>query len=122
MSLKNSHQFLFPKLTVTNANIASAPLWADNILRASFQFVFTGTPTGTLQLQWSNDMSTGLPANQFVPANWTNLGSSVAVAAAGIFAIPYQEFCYEYLRVLYTDGSSGASTATFFGTYKVQGL
>lgn len=114
----------------TNANIIGIPQWSNGIVRASFQAVVTGsTATGTLQLQVSNDIPIGLPANQFVPTNWTNLGTSVAVAAAGVFFVPaiasnvgYIETCYEYMRVNWTDGSSGANTGTVICRMKSDGF
>lgn len=116
--------------TPASANINSIPQWTDQIVRASFQAVVTGsTSTGTLQLQVSDDKAVGLPANQFVPTNWTNLGSSVAVAAAGIFWVPaisgttgYVECSYEYMRVVWTDGSSGANNGSVICRMKSMAL
>lgn len=96
-----------------SANQVSNPQWSDNIVRASFQFLATdSSAAGTLQAQGSNDHAVGLPPNQFVPANWNNIGSPVTVAGKGPYLIPAIECSYEYLRVTYTDTSSGMAIGT----------
>jgi hypothetical protein len=94
--------------SATNQN--STPQWTDTIVRASFQIVNTGTSTGSVQLQGSNDQAIGLPANQFTPTNWFNIGSAVTINAAGVFSIAEQELCYEYLQLVYTVNSAGVGS------------
>lgn len=102
--------------TANNANSATGPIKASTWARATFQAVLTGTPTGTLQVQGSNDFFDGpdsaRQAQSWVPTNWENIGSSIAVSSSGGFLTPEIETCYEYMRVTYTDGSSGAATGT----------
>lgn len=107
-----------------NASSNSKNVWADSIARASFQVATLGTGVinGTFQLQGSNDQAVGAPAGQFNPINWTNIGPASTVnvatptavyllaAAAGLQNI---ETSYEYMRVVFTDASSGAATGTF---------
>lgn len=101
---------------LVNANQASVAQWSTDIVRVTFQAVVTGTPTGNIKIQGSNDYAKGLPPNQFQPTNWSDVGSSVAVAAAGVFLIPSsgvpQECSYQYIRLIYTDTSGGTATGT----------
>ena len=113
-------QNIIPASTVMNANINSQALQLENMFGYSIQIVFTGTPTGTFKLQASADPVTR--ANQtfgangvvtYAPTNWTDIAnSSQAVSAAGNIMWNYNQLAgYNYVRVVYTDGSSGGSTA-----------
>lgn len=117
------------KLAV-NAN-QSAVIYATDIVRFSIQAVATGTPNGTLQLRFSNDKPVGVNPASFVPTNWTNLGSSVAVAAAGTFSVPAAasapwfnavESAYAYLQLVYTDSSGGTAVGTISANIEVKSL
>ncbi len=100
---------------VSNSNsFNSGVVWAGSIVRASFQItVGSGSAVGTLQLQASNDQSSGLPANQFLPTNWNNVGtasvSCSTTATSRSFLIVSTECSYEYLRCAWTDSSGGAA-------------
>lgn len=107
---------------VANLSINSTPVWADCIVRASVQAVVTGTVNGAIQLQVSNEQAFGAPANQFVPTNWSDLGSSIPLTSAGSYSIPLFESSYEYLRVVYADASSGSATGTVAVRIKSMGL
>lgn len=106
----NNNQ-IFSSLPVVS-NQTSLPQWSDMIVRASFQVVVAGTNTGgTLQVQVSNDQAVGLPANQYVPTNWSNLGSSVAVSGGNaVYLISEIEMSYEYVRLVYTNTVAGVQT------------
>ncbi len=85
----------------TAASRNSIAIPAAFIVRASFQVVTTGSATaGTLQAQFSNDIIT--------PTNWTNVGSPVTVTGAAVWGIPAIETSYNFLRLIYTDTSTGA--------------
>lgn len=72
---------------------------------ASVQAVVTGTATGTLKLQVSND-------DNGSASNWSDLtGATVSVSSAGAYLIPAQNMCYQFLRAVYT-ASSGTGTIT----------
>lgn len=98
---------------VTSANITSSAIDMSQIFKMSAQVIVgTGSSTGSLQLQVSNDHSTG--AQQFnnqTFTNWSNLGSAVSVSGSGSTLIAQQDMCYKALRAIYTDGSSGTGTA-----------
>lgn len=122
MSLRPANNPIIPA-TAANQNVNSQILWARDIVRISVQAVVTGsTADGTLQLQFSNDQATGAKPEQFTPTNWSNLGSAVTVAAAGVFAIDETECSYEYLRLVWTDTSSGANNGNVSARSKSMGL
>lgn len=108
--------------TIANAAINSSVVWADDIVRASFQAIVAGTVNGAIQVQVSNEQAVGLPANQYQPANWTNLGTTVALTSAGSYFVPLFESCYEYIRVVYSDSSGGTATGSVAVRMKSLGL
>ena len=102
-----------------NASYNSPYTPLKNIYTYSVAAIITGTPTGTIKLQASNDPetndtqtnSTGLiPA--VGPTNWVDIAnSSFSLSAAGETMWNVNAVGYNYVRVVYTDGSSGTSTA-----------
>ncbi len=93
----------------TSASRNSSAIWSEFLVRASFQAVVTGSSSaGTLQMQGSNDYPGEKQGTLFTPTNWSNVGSAVTVSAPGVFLIPSTECSYEYIRVTYTDTSSGS--------------
>lgn len=106
---------LFAPGTVLNANLNSAPMQLQHMFGFSIQLVWTGTPTGTFKLQGSSDSVYVAPRNTLspeTPVNWTDIAnSSEAVSAAGSFMWNVSDAFYNFVRVVYTDASSGASTA-----------
>jgi len=105
-----------------NATHTSTIIWANDIVRISVQAVVTGTPTGSLQMWVSNDLSHGNATTQQDPLNWTVLGTAVTISAAGTFLISEIETSYEFIKLVYTDGSSGAATGTITVRAKAMGL
>lgn len=107
---------IFPILPlIMNANLTSQAYQLTEAWSYSIQIVFTGTPTGTFKLQGSSDnIIVGIPsliATQS-PIHWTDLvNSSESVSAAGSLIWDVPNPGYNYVRVIYTDGSSGVSTA-----------
>ncbi len=100
-------------INLTNSN--GHVIWSNGIVRASFQAaVSAGTVNGALKVQASNDKPTGAMPENFIPTNWNDIsGATVTIAtAATSYMIPYQELCYEYLRLVYTDASGGTATST----------
>jgi hypothetical protein len=99
----------------STASFVSTVIYATDIVRASFQiFVSSGSANGTIQLQASNQQATGAPANQFIPTQWSVVGSSTTVicsstATIKTFLLPSTELSYEYLRIVFTDSVAAAS-------------
>lgn len=121
-----NYQNIIPVGTVMNKNITSKVMQLQNGMFYNIQIVYTGTPTGTFKLQASSDNSaTMTAAGQFpyTPVNWTDvLNSSQAVVNAGSTMWNVEWASYNFIRVVYTDGSSGASTAVItVSTMNVKG-
>lgn len=106
---------------VLNANRNSEYVQLKNIFMYCIAAIITGTPTGTIKLQASNDPETndtqynvtaGRPP-AVGPTNWVDIDDSdFVVSSAGETMWNVRYIGYNYVRVVYTDGSSGASTAT----------
>lgn len=79
----------------------------------SIAFVVTGTPTGTVKLQASNDPETNTTVPLDTPINWVDItGSDATVTAAGEVLWDAHDIAYNYVRVIYTDTSGATSLAT----------
>lgn len=98
---------------LSSANITSSAIDLSQVFKLSAQIVAgTGTITGSLQLQVSNDIIPTFYAFAQAPiVNWSNLGSAVALSASGVSLIAVQDVCYRSLRVVFTDGSTGTGTS-----------
>lgn len=98
----------------------SAPLLLEYAFGYSIQCVFTGTPTGTLILQASDDFNPAANFNvaTFEPTNWTSItGSSTNITAAGNVLFNTGDIYYRYVRAVYTP-VSGSGTLTIVGNAK----
>lgn len=108
---------IFPAGTVMNINLIGPAIQVYNVFVFGIQIVFTGTPTGTFKLQASCDQATDATASGNyssinLPTHWTDVkDSSFVVSAAGDVEWNYSEPGFNWIRVVYTDSSSGASTA-----------
>lgn len=118
--LTNNVPNIIPINTVMNTTINSLAMQLENMVTYAIQIVFTGTPTGSFKLQASNDpvanpalTPAGNGAIIFNPAHWSDVkNSTFAVAAAGDVMWNYQAIPgFTYVRVVYSDSSSGVSTA-----------
>lgn len=89
---------------------------ASQVLAASAQVVVTGTSTGNLKFQFSNDISSQCTTDakgKLQPSNWTDIASqTVAVAGAGAVAIPKFDCCYQFLRTVFVHTNAAAGTIT----------
>jgi hypothetical protein len=94
-------------------DIQSDEVWLGHICNFSIQLVFTGTPTGSLKLQCSNDegaIETNIPNATIT--NWTDIaGSTQAISAAGNHTWNVQNCGYRWVRFVYT-ATSGSGTIT----------
>jgi len=98
----------------------------NQVLGFCIQAVITGTPTGTIQLQASTDPNTPLatlpPDYPQLPVNWDNIANSLfTVTAAGTCTWNYTESMFNWVRIAYTDGSGGLSTATISARINTKG-
>lgn len=110
---------------VLNTNINSAYVPLKSIFMYCIAATITGTPTGTIKLQASNDPETNdtVPLTTAPPTHWTDIaGSSFSVAAAGSTFWNVTDVAYNYVRVVYTDGSGAASTAVMTTVFNGKGM
>lgn len=114
----------FPSQTSSTSSV----VWSQNFVRCSIQVTIgSGTLNGTFVLQGSNDSATGQEPYQFLPSSWSAVGSSSQVVCSAtspgaIFLIPATEVAYEYLRLQYTAGNSGAALGLFSARIKSLGI
>lgn len=104
-----------------NANYNSPYTQLKQIYTYTMCAIITGTPTGTVQIQASNDPETNdtqynVAAGQppaVGPVNWVTITNSpFIVTSSGIEFWNVNFTGYNYVRVQYIDGSAGTSTAT----------
>lgn len=81
-------------------------------IAVSVQALVTGTSTGTLNLQVSNDLapavdSYGVPT----PIHWTSI-ANVSISGAGVYLIPFTNCCYNYIRTQFTHSNGASGTIT----------
>lgn len=101
---------------VLNTNITSLPVNLVSTYSYAIQVVWTGTPTGSFELQASCDPAAaaqGYPSGAvYNPVNWTTIqASNIVVTAAGTWMWNGQDQAYNWVRIAYTDTSGGTSTA-----------
>ncbi len=90
-----------------------AALDAARMIAVSAMVISTGTITGSVKLQASNDIppAEGNPS-QFVPTNWVDIsGASVTLTAGTVQLIPKTETCYRWVRAVATK-TGGTGTIT----------
>lgn len=113
-----------------NANYNSPYVPLKSIYTYAITAIITGTPTGTIQIQASNDPETNDTqinvaagrAPAVGPSNWVTItGSPFVVSASGEQFWNVNYAGYNYVRVQYIDASSGASTATMTITFNGKG-
>lgn len=109
--------------TDMTSTILSESVWLENMANAAIQIVFTGTPNGTFKLQASCDEpSKNVPAKS-TPQNWTDVvDSSQAVVAAGNHIYEMQNIGYTFVRVVWTDTSSGSPSTITSIRFMVKGV
>lgn len=103
---------IIPANTVLNATIDSQVLQCYQMFGYAIQIVFTGTPSGNFSLQSSVDPVPQVWGQAYAPINWTTVANSTfTVSGAGNVEWNVTDVMYNYVRVVYTDTSSGTSTA-----------
>jgi hypothetical protein len=118
--MKNTNQFLVNAAADTSSYTSQA-VWSWQWLTASFMAYFSeATAAGTIQLQYSNDMPTGVtnPNVQFTPTNWANVPGSTAtatiVAGATGTVYPPVNFVAQWYRIVFTrTGGAGTFSVTY---------
>lgn len=98
--------FLLNIQTITNGdmsgNLTSSVTEIKEARRYGVQLIYTGTPTGTLKLQGSNDNT-----------NWTDLTSqSVSLTGSAGSKILTDDADYSFVRTVYVFGSGTGTLNT----------
>ena len=104
--------------TDMSANITSEPIWLAHIVNASIQAVYTGSPSGDLIVEASNDF--GAKTNDVSNANITNWTAvaTESLSGSGSTMFNLQDTGYRWIRLRYTAGGSGTLSAR----YNVKGI
>lgn len=91
-------------LDAVTANADSEAIPTDYQVACSLQVITTGTATGTLKMQFSNDRDN--------PTHWSDIpNASITISAAGVTNIPKTDICYKWIKVNLS-GFSGTGTVT----------
>jgi hypothetical protein len=99
-----------------SADAAGTVVDARQLFAASLVAVSTGTSTGTLVIQASNDINPPLSSGGVpVPVNWVNITSqTVSITAACTVMLPKLDLCYSYIRCYFTKNNAAAGTITVY--------
>ena len=100
-----------------SVNQAGLTIRADQVVAISAQVVSTGSSTGTLNIQMSNDPDSACTTDSngnLQPVNWSNIATigTVTVAAASVANIPKFDVCAKWLRGSYVKNNGSAGTIT----------
>jgi len=126
MKVQNTQ--MFPTAHALNASFNGTAFQLNQVYGFCVQATVTGTPTGSFFLQACNDADSGaanpMASNPLAnPTNWSTIANSTeAVSAAGVLTWNFNGSFYNYVRLCYTDGSSGSSTATVKATLNTKGV
>jgi hypothetical protein len=101
--------------TDMQADIVSDAVYVSRSFAFSAQLVFTGSPNGTLKVQASLDDGAGENdlSNPTI-TNWTDVDSQ-SITSAGSHIFNLSDFGHRWIRIAWTDSSSGSpSTLTVY--------
>lgn len=95
---------------LSQATLTSGTADLDGMQGYSVQCTFTGTATGTLTLQGSDDPVAEPNLSRIV--NWTDTSSAQALAAPGSILFNVSDVQYKWVRLVYAKtAGTGAITA-----------
>lgn len=101
--MKLVEKLVFDGLTISG-NVTSDPILIDQIIAFAAQSVWTGTPTGDLIIEKSNDKLT-----------WFTEDTNALGGAGGSDMVEKSWVAYKWLRFRYAfTGSTGVLTTRFF--------
>lgn len=112
---------LLPAGDMSQATLTSQVCNINQLDNIGIQLVFTGTPTGTFQVQISADYNQDNYGNVLNAGDWTPItlsSSPVASGSAGNVYIDMAELSAPWLRVVYTK-VSGTGTLNVWVTGKM---
>lgn len=86
---------------------------ASQLFAISVQAVSTGTSTGTVKMQMSNDMPLNGDMTPFTPTHWSDIASqTTSLTVAGSYLISKFDLCYQWVRPVFTFTGNGTQTIT----------
>ena len=87
---------------------------ATIVWQLSAQATVTGTSSGILVLQCSNDTAPLVDSNgKPLPTNWSPIpNTSTFITGAGVYLIPATEVCYRWVRASFTHNNGAVGTIT----------
>lgn len=95
-----------------NTDVISEPVPLKNMFMYNICATITGSPSGSIKLQASNDPETNTTQALPIPVNWVDITNSpFNINSAGRTMWNVTDIAYNYVRVVYTDFSAGASNA-----------
>lgn len=97
-----------------NASVTSSPMDLTSCPYASLQFIVTGAaaPTGTAQIQFSDDPNAPLPAGSLSPNTLWGTDSTVnapTLTANGNTLVNIPSTGHRWMRVVYTTGTGNGT-------------
>lgn len=97
---------------MSTAEVDSAAIDFNQVLNASVSAIYTGSPVGTIELQWSNAVVAN--ASLVPSSSWiVYTGSAQAVSGAGVFGWNLLDAGYRWIRLAYFKASgTGTLNAT----------
>ncbi len=121
--MSSRKNILPPASIVTAGDMSQASLtslvtniqYLDNIC---VELVFTGTPTGTFEIQGSLDYQRDLNGNVTNAGHWVPITlptPPIASGAAGDILIDMNQLSFPYIRVVYTRTSGSGSLNAYIG-------
>lgn len=114
--MRPNNPIFFQGVDASVTTQTSKPVPSTYLYTGSIQAVFSGTPSGALQIQVSNDSGANLVNS--APVNWSNLGSPVTVTSGALTLIilPNPPFCFAWMQVVWTH-SGGSGTMIVSGSF-----
>lgn len=94
-------------------NLVGIPSAVNQISMVGYQFIWTGTPTGSFGVQFSSDYSLNCMGNVQNAGTWTTLtlGSTLsATGAAGSGGIDIDQISFAWLRPTWTSTATATQT------------
>lgn len=110
--------------TPMSGNAESEAIILPNIFGYSIQAVFTGSSiNGSIKIQVSDDPAPQFNPSNEVPTNWTDIPCSmVTLVEAGDITWNVMDVMYAWYRLVYVDGSSGASNGILSARAQEKGM
>lgn len=121
MSSRKNNLLKFPIITAGDMSLSSLTSTVTNIQyldNVCIQLNFTGTPTGTFEVQVSLDHAQDSNGNVTVAGNWTALTLDPSPSASGSGSttfIDINQTSAPWIRVVYTKTSGTGTLNAFIG-------